>query len=466
MKRWGSSRPLVALCAAAALFALSAGVAGAKVVAKRITAVSVSVDPNYGMARMGDGSLHLLLPTTVANNAVNGLAAVSISPSGKVGTLVQALSGWQPSIPGLTVLPNGSLQGVFGSISPGPNSVSSLWGINSTDGGQTWSAPTDVKNTSNVPESLAYGSNITAQTAKGVPILTIPQAGNLVIQSGLGLGSTNYQVPTNSSDNSIVDVGSALNEATGQVVASWQSLATPGGLFLEAVSPTAGAAQLVPGQRRSAEVIAGRDTGPGVFGAYSPDNAHVRLLRYGGGSIAVGKLGAVTAKVMGVATGPDGRIWVMWGDDSGTGPVALTRSNKAVNRFEPIQQITSNAFSLYRLSGDGRLGPLDLLIDEIPDTKGPVVPDVFYARVLPELSASVSVKTLKKKGKVTGHQVEVKVADAGDAVKGAKVSLAGKSAKTNAKGLAKLKFGAGTTGKHKLKVTAAGYQVLQRKVKL
>ena len=46
----------------------------------------------------------------------------------------------------------------------------------------------------------------------------------------------------------------------------------------------------------------------------------------------------------------------MWGSDAIPGAVAVTRSNKAVTRFEPIQRIKLNSGSLYRLSGDGRLG--------------------------------------------------------------------------------------------------------------
>ena len=83
-----------------------------------------------------------------------------------------------------------------------------------------------------------------------------------------------------------------------------------------------------------------------------------------------------------------GRIWVMWGNAAVGGGVAVTRSNMAVTRFEPIQRLKLKSGSLYRLSGDGRLGPLDLLVDQIPDVS-PIQPaGSFYGRVLPELSAS------------------------------------------------------------------------------
>ena len=43
----------------------------------------------------------------------------------------------------------------------------------------------------------------------------------------------------------------------------------------------------------------------------------------------------------------------MWADDSGGG-VAVTRSNKAVTRFEPIQHLKLKSAVIYRVSGDGR----------------------------------------------------------------------------------------------------------------
>ena len=264
----------------------------------------------------------------------------------------------------------------------------------------------------------------------------------------------------------MTDADLAVDAATGEVVAGWKSLAGSGGDYLQGAAPTVGAVQTVPGQQRNAVIPSGRDKGAGVYAAYTPDGTHVRLLRYGGGSTAVGSVHGLAAKApLGTATGPDGRIWVFWGTDNRSG-VAVTRSNRAVTRFEPIQRLDPNAASLWRLSGDGRLGPLDLFADEIPNAKTVIPAGEYYARVLPVLSASVSVSPLKnKKSKVIAHTVTVKVTDAGDPVAGATAALAGKKAKTNSAGVAKLTvFGA--SGKATLTVTDAGYQALTIGVKL
>jgi hypothetical protein len=429
----------------------------------RLSTVGVGPMPSYGMVRTPDGTLHLVYQTTPGGvSSPNGLAARSISGAGSVGPQFAALQGWQAGRPGLIALPNGTLEAVFGAISPAPTLTSSIWAVSSSDGGATWAAPANVRGGGPL-ESLAYGSDLTAQMAGSTPVLTLPQAGGLVIQEGLAAGSP-AQLVTNNSNNSAGDVNSAVDAGSGQFVASWQSLAGNGGTYIQAVAPTISAAQQVPGQPRNQLVIAGRDAGPGIFAAYTPNNTTVRLIRYGGGSVAVGSVAGVPASTLGVATGLDGRIWVMWGGDSG---LAVTRSNKAVTQFEPIQHLAYIPSSLYRLAGDGRLGPLDLLVDEIPPAKsGPVPPTgTFYARVLPELSASVGATAVKnKQGQVVAHTLVVHVTDAGDPVSGATVTAAGKSLPTNTAGIAKLN--APAAGSITVTISKPGYQKLTKSIQL
>jgi len=305
---------------------------------------------------------------------------------------------------------------------------------------------------------------VTGAVSGTQPVLALPSAGNLVVQSGLGGGSA-AAVVTTQANVSTTDADLAVDAASGQVVAGWPSVAQEPTLYLQGVSPGTGAVQKVPGQNRNAVVLAGRDTGPGVFAAYTSDGKHVRLLRYGGGSVAVGSREGTTAKALAAATGPAGRIWVMWGDDSGGG-VAVTRSNMAVTRFEPIQTVALNAASLYRLEGDGRLGPLDLLADAIP-AKGPAVSGLYYARVRPVLSTIVAVHAVKNgKGKIVGHTLTVTVTDAGDPVQGATVSAGGKQAKTGKNGSAVLTFGAATVGALHVTVTAPSYALHSQTVQI
>ena len=417
-----------------------------------------------GFARTADGVLHVVFETnTNWGDSASGVGALAISPSGHVGPQVQALSWGTPGagspngIPGLAVLSNGTLEATFGGS---PTTDDGPWGISSTDGGATWTAPLDIGS-----GSMEFGdSAVRVAVSKGTPVLAAGCCGGIVIQQGFGPGSNTFQL-TNSADNAAGNTDTAVDAASGAVIAGWGSNAGSGGLWLQLVAPSTGGAVKEPGPTQfgtgPAVILAGRDVGPGVFAAY-PSNfgntTHMRLLRYGGGSVAVGSIKGLHAQSWGVATGPNGRIWVMWaGEINGKGVTAITRSNKAVTRFEPIQTQRADWSFLFSLAGDGRLGPLDLLMSGTP-AKGNAPGGSYHARALPVLSAGVTIKNPSK-----GHfTLKVTVTDAGDAVQGATVTLKGKTATTNATGTATIKL-AGATGQHvTLQITDPTYQVLKK----
>lgn len=420
-----------------------------------------SVPPAF--ARTVDGTLHVAFATNVNwGDSANGIGALSISPSGHVGPQVQALSwgttGGSPSgIPGLAVFPSGALVATFGGS---PSGVPGPWAVTSTDGGATWSAPANVGS-----GLLAAGDSYVPLAASGgTPVMAAGCCGGIVIQRGFGANTPTYLL-TNSSDNAAGNPDLGVDATTGAVVASWDSNAGSGGIWMQQVSPTEGAAQKAPIPTQYgtglALIIAGRDHGPGVFAAY-PGNyggtTHMRLLRYAGGSVAVGSIHNLHANVWGTVTGLDGRMWVIWyGEINGKGVIAATRSNKAVTRFEPIQRVSSNWSYLFTFNGDGRLGPLDLLVGGTPATKTCCgTGGIYYGRFLPVLSAAVSTHSAGK----GSFKLTVRVTDAGDAVSGAKVSAKGASATTGANGKAALTVPGSKGQQITVKVADPGYRAL------
>ena len=422
-----------------------------------------------GFARTADGTLHVAFETNTSwGDSASGVAALAISPSGHVGPQVQALSWNGPTsgspngIPGLAVMPSGALEATFGGS---PSGDDGPWGISSSDGGSTWSAPTDIGS-----GSMETGdSAVRVQVSNGTPVLTAGCCGGIVIQQGFGPGSNTYQL-TNNTDGSAGNVDSTVDAATGAVVDSWGSNDGTGGLWLQQAAPSEGTAVKapVPSQYGTgvALIVAGRDSGPGVFAAYPANFAtttHMSLLRYGGGSVGVGSVKGLRAASWGVATGPDGRIWVIWaGLINGKGVTAVTRSNKGVSRFEPVQTYGFTWANLFTLSGDGRRGPLDLLLGGTPASPPSAADGIYYARTLPELSAKVSVKHLGG-GK---FKLKINVTDAGDAVGGATASAKGHSATTKSNGKTSLTI-SGSSGDHvTVKITDSGYNVLKTKITL
>lgn len=444
---------------------LAAPAAGmAAVTFTRIGSIPGTGGRGFSFLRTPDGTLHIIRPTS--DNGAQGLTEDAISPNGALAPGVTALStDWGVSVPGLVALPGGSLEAFFGAGEPG-TSDTSAWGITSSDGGRTWGAPVDIR--SGPLEEQAYGAQIVAEMNGTAPVLVLAVSGTVTVQQGLGANTPTYEA-TDATDGFASDVDSAVDAGSGQVVASWDSSQSgTGGDYVRTVGPSLGTPEKVPGQSRDYEVLAGRDKGPGVFGAYTPDGRHVRVMRYNGGTVAVGSLAAAPPATMAVATGIDGRIWVTWGNDSGN--LAVTRSNRAVTRFEPIQHLTAHIVTLYHLSGDGRLGPLDLLADELADTT-PLLPvGVYHARVLPELSMAAKAKpvisTTNQKKVVTAHALTVIVTDAGDAVPGATVMVKGDTRKTNSKGVANITLPGAGTGKVTVTVIAPTYQKLTATLKL
>ena len=221
-------------------------------------------------ARTADGVMHVAFETNANwGDSANGVGARSISPSGHMGPQVQALAwgsgGGSPNgIPGLAVLPGGSLEATFGG-SPGGDD--GPWGISSTDGGATWSAPVDVGS-----GSMEFGdSYVPLAVSNGTPILGAGCCGGIVIQQGFGTGAPTYLL-TNSSDNAAGQTGLAVDAATGAAIAGWNSNAGSGGTWLQQVAPSEGTAQKVPVPSQYGTgtplIVAGRDSGPGVFVAY------------------------------------------------------------------------------------------------------------------------------------------------------------------------------------------------------
>jgi hypothetical protein len=423
-----------------------------------------SEPPNF--VRSADGTLHVVLEANIDwGDSFNGVQALSISSTGHIGPSVRALNWGTPSgangIPGVAVLSGGALEAAFGGSPSGDNGP---WGISSTDGGATWTAPTDIG--SGLLE--AGDGDLSLQVSNGVPVFTAGCCGGIVVQQGFGIGSHTFSL-TSTADDDAGNVDTALDASTGAVIAGWDSNAGSGGLWLQQIAPTTGSAQKAPVPTQYGTgiplILAGRDSGPGVFAAY-PKNygatTRMGVVRYGGGSVPVGSVKGLHASNWGIATGKDGRVWVIWfGNVNGKSIIAVSRSNQAVTRFGPVRQYKSSWSGLSTLTGDGRLGPLDLLLSGLAPTNH-AVPGIYYARILPALSAGVSVKAVRG-GK---FKLGVKVNDAGDSITGASVSAKGHHATTNAHGTATITV-AGSRGAHvTVKVVDSGYSALRRKVTL
>jgi hypothetical protein len=181
----------------------------------------------------------------------------------------------------------------------------------------------------------------------------------------------------------------------------------------------------------------GRLGAPGVYLAYA-DGKAVRLYRYGGSSrtLVSGQFTSAAA-----CAGPDGRLWVAWGN--GSGDVFVTRSNRATAAFEPVQRVklAQGANGLTFLQCEGSAGPDDLFA-YVP---GGATAGFWHTHVLAQLS-------LAARGQKTGATILVR--DAGDPLPGVTVTIGGRRLKTDAHGSASVTLRAGS---YTASATAPGY---------
>lgn len=212
----------------------------------------------------------------------------------------------------------------------------------------------------------------------------------------------------------------ATDGGSGGVVMSWLSNGRDAGTYVQQVLPTQGARVSLPSfQNEGASGIAARIGAPGTFVAYTgPTDQTVRLYEYGGKTAVVAHGAFRIAKVF---AAPEGRLWMLWGD-ANTG-IFVTRSNKAVTRWEPVRHVAlpANTIGFANAQGDGTTGPLDAFVDvQIGvDDRG-----FWRTHILPKDSLTASAGYPTGGGRTRTEKVSFRVTDAGDPVKGAIIVVA------------------------------------------
>jgi hypothetical protein len=154
------------------------------------------------------------------------------------------------------------------------------------------------------------------------------------------------------------------------------------------------------------------------------------------------------ARFMGVATGPQGRLWAYWGRQPGNAwNVYAARSNKPVSRFGTAVKIGAPGragSSLFSLEGEGTApgGTLDL-VALVQRSSNDIAN--WHQRIQPGISLFCSV--------LANNDVRFTTRDAGVKLPST-IHYAGKTKQTGDDG--KLVM-VGKPGKHKATATAAGY---------
>jgi len=313
------------------------------------------------------------------------------------------------------------------------------------------------------PGSTAYGINTFTAPAAGGAWTLQPGAywGGAVAGSAAAIGATLTgdgqpvtawrgfaaagvppgSVPPNAYQGGMTESQLATDAAGGAVVLSGVTNSGQGGVYVQQVLPTMGSRAILPlpfGLNDWNSSLSGRTGAPGVYIAYA-DTKAVRLMRYGGGTKTLAH-GPFTSAA--VCAGPDGRLWVAWGDRASG--LSVTRSNKAVSAFEPTQKLAlppGGSEGLTFAQCEGSTGPADIFAD----VSSGATQGFWHTHVLPRF-------TLQARG--TKSKTTISARDAGDPVAGVTVTVGGKRVTTDAHGLATVTL---RPGKYPARGTAPGY---------
>lgn len=405
----------------------------------QITKMHHGAAANLGLARGKNGVLHVLWAGP-ARPPYTAILDTSISPAGAAGRPQTVISGWNSvQSPAAATGADGSVHVLIsGQKILATNDPYS--GLNEAVGPGSWSLGAKAFGTFQL--TVASSADVsTAMQKSGQLVSAWRSATSLLFEAGV---DPSVQ-PQNLTPPGLAEAPQiAVDGGSGDAVVAYRSAST-GADFFRRVLPSVGAPVAMPRAKILAPTIAAR-AGGGIFSAYAPDGARVLLLRFGGKPRAVSVTKGVQVLTAGVAAGPEGRLWVYYGNERQT---FVTRTSKSTSSFEPVQTFASppKTVQLFRFEGEGSAGPLDLFADVTVD--GATRDGSYQTHVFPQLSLRVAA---------LGGRLTVHVTDAGDPVAGARVTgLPGGAKTTDAKGLVVVTLAAGQKSSFTLAATKAGY---------
>lgn len=428
-----------------------------------------------GLFRTADGVLHIAFARSKGGN--DGYGHTRLSKAGKqIGSIETILGGWDAVVadPVLLDYRGGDgirlvFSGIVGTLGSPYNSGAMYTSVSTDTTGTSW----NLNSGSMSQSTLAYSGSIGATNDdSGAPMAAWVQGSGNEIRWHRGVDASN---PASTADPSVTsgsgcclyDTAMTTDPSTGDVWLAWYSnqSGNGNGTWVKKIYPASGANMKVPGSAVggqsvafSAGVAIAARRGGGVYTATCvgyPTCTRLQLWKVGTTKTwTVPKSGGATDVT--IATAPQGRLWVAWVDP--TDKVRAVRTNTSATRFGPVRSVgrPGTASTLYQIGGEGSTGQMDVLVN--------VGDAMWHTQVLAALAMTASPKTFDNATKTT---VKFVVNDAGQPVKGARVSMGGQSTRTSSKGVAFLSFPAGfKAGVYTATAKKTGYYRATVKVKV
>lgn len=435
-----------------------------------LTNVDQESTATIGLARTGDGVLHIVWPTHTG-----GLFHTAIAPDGRVGRPIAVTTGWSAmGDAALINAPGAGLETFFaGTHSTNVDDLNN--GLNlatSSDGGTTWNVS---------PESVGWDDYAASRTptvalaADGTPLETWYGVDQVVVHRGLSpfdMGTEEDQDEDEDQPYSQASGGACCNNlsniatdpSTGQTLVVWCAFnAAPNGLWVQNAVGSTGAPNpagpvRLPG---STTVVDGRDTrscdatgrtpfaigtvgrppyGNGAFVADPvgyPIADQVVLWNLGGARVVIADA-PVDHRTVALAAAPGGRVWVAWTQEGPDGPVLFARRSSVVSvrpgfteQFgAPVRIDTpSGTSSVSALDASAQAGALDL-IARLTDGQGNT--SLQHIQLLPGLTLHGLAAHLPQRRAL----LHLRILDAGTPIHGAHILISTRHQHVIARGTA------------------------------
>ncbi|MCW2928672.1 MAG: hypothetical protein JWM86_2640 [Thermoleophilia bacterium] len=460
---------LATICATAFAVAIAAPTASAWQVVSEHGGINFD---EASTVRGADGALHIVYKD-LGDGSVGGVRYRTLSTAGVLGAPETAVGGWQgvnnPDIELIAGAPHVFFSGLQSSDSSNPFNGGQAWTSNRASG--AWAlSPTPMSQANTVYPSTQVSS---ALDGSNQPWITSTSTFNVLVHTGFATAGAeaNYQ-PT----NGCCGYGSNLGVgADGSVFLAYYSNATDqGGYWMQQLAPTVGAPTLLPrigtsGLSRGSRIPLVSRVGGGVYAAYCdvyPTCSGIRLAAQGRPSLRLALTNAqvpTVADSVWAAAGPSGRIWLTWTNRDG---LYLTRTNKAVTKWEPVQKLALPRVidTPWSTTAEGSRGWLDIVATlGVTNAAGATEIRAWHQRAKPKLSL---VAPLAVQHSNRARTVLLRLTDAGDPVVG-KVRFRGVTRTTNVRGYASFTIPRGTrTGSYVASATATGYVAGLAKVRV
>jgi hypothetical protein len=393
--------------------------------------VSNIVEP--GTYRTADGTLHVAI--VGSTSSLDSIDVAHVSASGALTGRHTAVPGWSGTTadPDLVGAPGGGMRLVFGghrtTVTGDPYNEGYVYSASSDATGASWTlAPNTTPAVASNQGYVSSGTGVVT-LADGTLVTAYPFNGTILYQVGSGPVQS-FGTPACCA----YDMSLAVDGA-GAVWAAWYSNGgTPGaqGTLVRQIHPALGPVMLAPGAIEAndqAIAMVTRADG-GVYLAYPRgelNNKGFGLWRIGTSEVRTVP-GSKGADHLAMSNAPGGRLWLAFRDDDLH--LRVVRTNPAATKFGAVQKVTTpKGSTVYQVGIEGGTGRGDVLINDATR--------IWHQQVLAGLTVQASPKKWKP-GKVVA--VKFTVTDAGDRIKGAKVSAKGHKCTTNKQGVCTMVF--------------------------